>query len=77
MQKDTQFIGASGFDNQVQRKVWKSGGAGKVIYPKYPKHWPYTVAHTKNCVCSKMLNDGLNHAVISLYPATYNELYIW
>ena len=23
----------------------------KVIYTKYSKHWPYTVAHTINCVC--------------------------
>ena len=26
----------------------------KIIYPKYSKHWPYTVAHTIDCVCSKM-----------------------
>ena len=26
--------------------------------PKYSKHWPYTVAHTFDCVCSKMLNHG-------------------
>ena len=35
----------------------------KVIYPKYSKHWPYTVAHTIDCVCSKMLNYGLNHGL--------------
>ena len=23
----------------------------KVIYTKYSKHWPYTVAHTIKCVC--------------------------
>ena len=23
----------------------------KVIYTKYSKHWPYTVAHTIECVC--------------------------
>ena len=34
---------------------------GKVIYTKYSKHWPYTVAHTLDCVCSKMLIHGLNH----------------
>ena len=33
----------------------------KVIHPKYSKHWPYTVPHTIDCVCSKMLNRGLNH----------------
>ena len=26
----------------------------KVIYPKYSKHLPYTVAHTIDCVCGKM-----------------------
>ena len=31
-----------------------------VIYPKYSKHLPYTVAHTIDCVCSKMLNHGVN-----------------
>ena len=30
----------------------------KVIYPKYSE--PYTVAYTIDCVCSKMLNHGLN-----------------
>ena len=28
----------------------------KVIYTKYSKHWPYTVAHTLDCVCSEMNN---------------------
>ena len=32
----------------------------KVIYPKYSKHLPYTAALTIECVCSKMLNHGLN-----------------
>ena len=47
----------------------------KVIYPKYSKHLPYSVAHTIDCVCSKMLNHGLNHGFFFhfpiLYPATY------
>ena len=34
----------------------------KVIYTKYSKHSPYTVAHTIECVCSK-INHGLNHGV--------------
>ena len=34
---------------------------GKVIYPKYSKHWLSTVAHTIDCVCSKILNHCLNH----------------
>ena len=33
----------------------------KVIYPKYSKHLPYTVAHTIDWLCSKILNHGLNH----------------
>ena len=41
---------------------------GKVIYPKYSKHWAYTVPHTIDCVCSKMLNHGLNHGLfLSLF----------
>ena len=52
----------------------------KVIYPKYSKHWPYIVAHTIDCVYSKMLNHGVNPGVFSyfssLYPATYIELYV-
>ena len=35
----------------------------KVIHPKYSKHWPYPVAYTIDCVCSKMLNHGLNHGL--------------
>ena len=31
---------------------------GKVIYPKYSKHWPYNVASIIDCGCSKMLNHG-------------------
>ena len=40
----------------------------KVIYPKYSKHWHHTVAHTIDCVCSKMLNHGSNHGLfLSLF----------
>ena len=40
----------------------------KVIHPKYSKHWPYTVAHTIDCVCSKLLNHGWNHrSFLSLF----------
>ena len=35
----------------------------KVIYPKYSKHWLSTVTHTVDCVCSKILNHGLNHGL--------------
>ena len=39
------------------------------------------MAHTIDCVCSKMLNHGLNHMgyffqFSSLYPALYIELYM-
>ena len=35
----------------------------KFIYPKYSKHWPYTVANAIDCVYSKMLNHGLKHGL--------------
>ena len=38
------------------------GVSSKVIYTKYSKHCPYTVAHTIECVCSK-INHGLNHGL--------------
>ena len=40
-------------------KVPSSDGLGKVIHTKYSKHCPSTVAHTFECVCSK-INHGLN-----------------
>ena len=47
----------------------------KVIYPKYSKHWPYTVAHTIACVCSKMLIHGL---FLSLFMLIQNlEFLVW
>ena len=39
----------------------------KVIYPKYSKYLLSTVAHTIDCVCSKILNHGLNHGL--LFPS--------
>ena len=33
-------------------------------YPKYSKHYPYTMAHTIDCGwCSKMLNHDLNRGL--------------
>ena len=47
---------------------FKGETASKVIYTKYSKHWPHTVAHTIDCVCSKMLNHVLNHELfLSLF----------
>ena len=36
----------------------------KVIYPKYSKHRLSTVAHTIDCVCSKILNHGLTYGLL-------------
>ena len=50
-------------------------GSTKVIYTKYSKHCPYTVAHTIECVCSK-INHGLNHGLfISLLKQVLFELF--
>ena len=53
---------------------------GKVIYTKYSKHWPYTVAHTFDCLCSKIDNSWFNpwfsFYFSSLYPAPYIEWYM-
>ena len=47
---------------------WKMQWHTKVMYPKYSKHWPYTVAYTIDSVCNKMLNPGLNHRLfLSLF----------
>ena len=45
-------------------------GKGKVINPKYSKHWPYNVANPIDCVCSKMLNRTLNHGLKTLLLCT-------
>ena len=48
----------------------------QVIYPKYSKHWSYTVAHTIDCVCSKMLNHGLNHELfLSLFKFFWMKIH--
>ena len=50
------------------QKCQRRGIGGKVIYSKYSKHWPYTVAYTIDCVFSKMLYHGLNHGLfLSLF----------
>ena len=54
--------------------------SAKVIEIKYSKHWPYTVAHTFDCVCSKINNSWFNpwfsFYFSSLYPAPYIEWYM-
>ena len=35
----------------------------KVMYPKFSKNWPYLLAYTMDCDCSKILNHGLNHGL--------------
>ena len=37
----------------ASKSIEISGTLNKVIYTKYSKHWPYTVAHTIDCVCRK------------------------
>ena len=37
----------------------------KVIYPKYSKHWPYTVAHTIECVFKGQLISKGNFGVFN------------
>ena len=38
------------------------------LYPKYSKHWPYLLAATMSCNCSKILNHGLNDgSFVSLF----------
>ena len=53
---------------RVMNKIWCTASMNeiiffcihiKVIYPKFSKHWLSTVAHTIDCVCSKILNHGL------------------
>ena len=54
--------------------------SAKVIYPKYSKHWFYTMAHTINFVCNEMLNHDLNHGFfLSLFklipcPKFFNSI---
>ena len=63
-----------------QNIVSKSRPATKVIYTKYSKHWPYTVAYTFDCVCSKINNSWFNpwfsFYFSSLYPAPYIKWYM-
>ena len=51
-------------------------GGPKVICSKYSKQWPYTAAHTTDCVCSKMLNHGLNHGLfLSLFKLIHYHIH--
>ena len=36
----------------------------EIAIKKYSKHKLSTVAHTIDCMCIKMLNNGLNHGFI-------------
>ena len=42
--------------NEIIKSKQTNQGYFKVIYPKYSKHWTFTVAYTIDWVCSKMLN---------------------
>ena len=52
----------------------------KAIETKYSKHWPYTVAHPFDCVCSKInkswFNPWFSFYFSRLYPAPYIEWYM-
>ena len=41
------------FANVVMIKLLQIDPLDKVIYTKHSKRWPYTVAHTFDCVCRK------------------------
>ena len=45
----------------------------KVIHTKYSKHRPYTVAHTIECVCSKITHDLIHdfHFTFQAYTLTH------
>ena len=45
----------------------KALSTAKVIHPKYSKHWPYLLASSIDCGCSKMLDHGLNHGLFLPY----------
>ena len=50
------------FNNYVDQFLPNFDPTPKVIHTKYSKHRPSTVAHTFECVCSK-INHGLNHGL--------------
>jgi hypothetical protein len=54
--------------------------SNKVIYTKYSKHWLNTVAHTIECVCSKInkswFNPWFSFYFLSLCSALYIEWYM-
>ena len=54
------FFGCHRFNKKQQQNI---SALGKVIYTKYYKHWPYTVTHTIDCVCNKILNHGTYHGL--------------
>ena len=66
--KFSSYPNAGCFDEQIEydysplHKCWPNT---KVIHTKYSKHRPSTVAHTFECVCSK-INHGLNHGLFIL-----------
>merc|ERR1712141_881086 len=49
-------------ENSTTTQSQRFCSTGKVIHTKYSKHRPSTVAHTFECVCSK-INHGLNHGL--------------
>ena len=57
------FLWISNFFNAIEQIFVKFHFRFKVLNPKCSKYWIYTVAHTIDCVCSKMLQLGLSHGL--------------
>ena len=54
--------------------IWFGSLPKVILYPKYSKHWLSTVAHTIDCVCSKILNHGLLFSLFKLFLGWKNIL---
>ena len=67
MHRDYSKHGMEGDIYGKRSRIILKFGSAKVMYPKYSKHSSYTVAHTLDCVCSKMVNHGLNHGLFELH----------
>ena len=51
-----------GVVNEIESKLYILGAQSKIIYPKYSKHLPYTVAHTNPLlICTGFLKYPFGH----------------
>ena len=60
--------------NQGRRNVSNFGGPAKLYISSTLNINLYTVAHTIDCVCSKMLNHGFFLSLLKLIPGRYGIL---